>query len=215
MLTLDTLGTRLRQWGERMSGLFPSAPQRSPILLYQETFALVHDLKSSVFVSEDAGVRELLPVVQTAEDSLRRLASDELELEARDTQGLHRTALGLQSLEMLSVYLSTVLSRAKVPVRPQLALLQRAFPWEALSRGRATSAARHGYVFFERPGRAQLSTLAAEDERLAAELRATGAIHVVRSLSPTPLPSGELELATTQIAAFLDPAKAASPWRPL
>ncbi|MBI3544483.1 MAG: hypothetical protein HY075_14525, partial [Deltaproteobacteria bacterium] len=88
MLTLETLAARLRTWSARHRA--NARADVSPIQLYQELFALTHELKSSVQLTEDTAVQALDPVITESDARLRQLAYDELELAPADNAALRK-----------------------------------------------------------------------------------------------------------------------------
>lgn len=181
---------RLAAFRGRMALLTPCLAGPSPILLYQELFGLVHDLKSTVGLSEIPEVTRLAPVVGAADAWLRPLALGSNELAAPRNQELLRLALDLRSIDQLGNFLGGEAGAPAVSGRatPELpAKLQGlSYSWDALSKARAMSCHRHGYVLFEASGDMPLRDVTAYEEALEEEIHARGAIGVARLVEPRP-----------------------------
>jgi hypothetical protein len=181
MMTPNDLTERLAAWSAKFRER-SAVPESSPIRLYQLLFGLLHDLKSSVQISEDAQIKNLIETVLKSENLLRELAYDQGELDTAANANLHKLASNLSDLESIEVFLANTPRR--VPVRIDLPLLKRPFSWEGLSRGRATSCARHGYHFYETLTMLPLAELTRYDETLQYTLGPLGGIDIVRQLTP-------------------------------
>lgn len=228
MLTLETLRTRLSEWRKRFSATIDfSAPtsdrlaRLAPILLYQSFFGLMHDLKTSVHLSEDEQVRALAGTVLASDAHLYRLAYDELELAAPDNDALYALGKSLDSLASIEQLLGASVARAQTPAsEKKLPLFEEPFPWEGLARARATSCARHGYFFFERDDQLVLSELPQHEERLSAAVRQNHGVIVVRrievSVSANPATDTSFPLTTRTLAAFAPGGEVlGAPWEPV
>lgn len=202
MLNLEQLKTRLMLWSAEYRAAHPRR-EPSPIVLYQSLFALVHDLKSSVLLSDDPQIKGLNELVLEIEVRLRALAYDELELDGAGNDGLFKTACGLADLESLQYFLESTGKSASKPKTAEPAVLKLEFPWETMARARARSASRHGYRFFVRDEAISLAGMTAHDRQLRDELRPDDGILVIRRLDPRPQSQGtDLEMDARLLAAF-------------
>lgn len=185
MLTLESLAERLSAFSVDYLSRSPEQ-KNSPIVLYQSLFGFLHNLKSSIHLSEESNIISLLEIVLESEAVLRRLAQDEIELPADQNAALHKLASHLDSVESLALFLKTVASKTLEVTPTLLSVYSSPYPWESLSRARASSAIRHGYRFYVRTTRETLDKLTAYDEKTRVELAPIGGIDVVRSLQPKP-----------------------------
>lgn len=208
MLTPERLDERLQQWSVKLRETVapPSPAHPSPIALYQSLFALVHDLKGSVQLTQTSTAHPLLDTVLATDQILHELAYDELELTARANLSLHRLVSNLSSLESLQMFLEKEVLSATPPSPRALALLSEPYPWEGLARARALSAARHGYVFFSCRERLSLTDLPSYDRHLGQNIGSAFGIQIVRKIeaeTATNATAGaQLNLNVLTVAAF-------------
>jgi hypothetical protein len=180
-VTPDSLVSKLTIWSSRFSAAAPpSGP--SPIALYQELYALVHDLKSSLGLALDPQLGATLPLVTSIDAVLRPLAESDLELSPESNELLAATARSLSSLEALATLLTTEARRAETPAAVEPSELALPYSWDSLSRARAKSCARHGYTFFTRVDETTVAGLTALDRQITDELRPSKGILVARKL---------------------------------
>lgn len=207
MLNYEMFQSRLTEWSTR----FPQSvgeltlESPSPIALYQHIFGLIHDLKSTVQISEDTEVRGLYDTVLASDAVLNRLAFGEIELDHGHNSKLYLLASQLKSLESLQVFLetsekhSTNVSKSPHPPYPQR------FPWEGLSKARAQSCFRHGYLFYLKTIEVALSELGHLDSKITNDLKAARGHLIIRQIEtivPNAAQSAELLLRTTTLVAI-------------
>lgn len=220
MLNPEIFRERLSEWRQAFE-LKTFKPLCSPIVVYQSLFSLVHELKGSIQLSQDAQIQGLVATVLSCEELLRKMAYDEFELNSDKDTSLYELARGLNALEDLDVFLHSV-----APPKPVLEhathpiFSKSGFTWDALSRGRARSCARHGYLFYLSGKSLLLTDLGNYEKALQDELKPLQAIAIIRSLEPQsdPLASqdqAELPLKIGQIAAFLPNTKIPGGWSSL
>lgn len=190
MLTLQSLAARLTTWSSKINSTVPMLDTASgaacPIIVYQSVFALFHDLKASAHLSTDADIRSLIPLIERCDEWLRKLAHDELELATAENIRLQRLAVTLKDLGDVEKFWKSVCTDAEEPHREDPAVILPGFSWEAHSRARATSARRHGYVFFEKADQVELSKLPEHEGALYQEISRLNGLFVTRLLNPRP-----------------------------
>jgi hypothetical protein len=205
--TAEDLVKRISVWATHFRhDISPDCP--SPILAYQNIFALIHELKSSVQLSNVPSVRSLAEAVLKCDPILRKLAYDEVELQPQDTTALYLMLcrIGDQapttSIPALEEFLTKAYAGSKTTDVHEIPKgLKETFPWESLSRARYTSALRHGYSLFTRSTILALATLGTFEEQLQNELRPKQGVAIVRKLDPRPS-GATLEVDALQLVAF-------------
>ncbi len=187
----------------------------TPILLYQAFYTLLHELKTSVGLSDSSEIRALSNTVAVLEKDLKRLAYDELELSETENAALlafvQKEFDLAEARHLLEGLLAKGEKTAELAAQAEK-LLAQALPWDSLSKARAKSAARHGYTFWSKNDSCELSTLLEHHDRLMLEIFEMSGVPVLRKLdsgnsaSSDADSSSPMQLIYSQFAAFLPTA---------
>jgi hypothetical protein len=216
MLTSESLALRIKAWSQALQSEFARMPP-VPILLYQEIYRFIHELKASAGISNVAAIKTMVPMIDRCEEWLRMLAQDEHELSDTLNEKLLALVHGLDRVEVLDHFLETTKKDWLTlgPTGPEL--LSRPLPWDSLSRARARSAWRHGCRFFARERKVALQQLVTEHEASLAEVRGLGGVPILRELAPASTEGSTLIIRTRHIVAFPDPiaAQLSTEWQAL
>lgn len=182
MLTPEVLEQRIRKWSQGFAQKY-SVPKSSPIYVYQEVFALLHELKSSVQVTVAENVHTLEELIVDLENKLRTLAHDENELNKQDSLNLHQLSTSLESLESIFSFFSHItVQEVSSTSQSFFSNISEDLVWDSFSRARASSCLRHGYRFFKRELQIALTELKKHDADLNLALSSEDSILILRTV---------------------------------
>lgn len=227
MLTSETIAQRLLAWAAAQAKLLKSSPARPTILFVQDLYALLHELKGSVLLSQDPSITdELRESVLSCEHLLKRLATDEAELASSDsrqlvflvTDELTHLESQEQNLTRLRKWLEIAVGHA-VTITPEQGtrVLDADYSWDALSRARATNLGRKEYHFFERTDETTLTELPTLDQIVVSDALAIGGALVARKLEVLGASGTDIRIRVLSLVAFptAQAPRETSRWRKL
>lgn len=182
----------LQEFFERFAGWIqsnqlasmPLATDLSPILLYQSIFSFIHEMKSSLALSEAASLTELHHQVQAIDQLIQPLAFAYQQLSAQANHELKEALLTPK--KDLAILISILdHSTKQLVIVPNLVQSLEAFTnLDSLSKARLISTTCYHYQFFSKQVEMPLDELPQAEKNLKNWLHKLNGILVTQKLSP-------------------------------